>query len=500
MKIVVAVPSEDQKHTAGVRIRYQRLAPYLATLGHDLAIELVEDVATATAGPSDVFLISKCYDARSVVLASELRSRGCQVGADFFDDYYTQAQDSRFVHLRQWLAQIAGSLSFGLCSTRSMLETADRYLPGRPFHVMNDPSEDVTREELAQSLATKLERAQRTGTIDIGWFGIGDNPYFDVGLSDLRYFGEPLASAVSHGLQPRLTILTNRRAMTPSRLELLARLPIPWTMEEWSEEAEQQLLARSYACFLPVNAQRFSTAKSLNRAVTALSAGAQVLSAGYPLYRAFDPFIYRSATSLAADAAAGQPLLRHETLSDLLALLDRHANPAAEAAALVSFIEGLPVAEAADSPLYAVIHGRHSGIAIHKSIQKRRHLSIAGAFPIREINYDMTVTPAQGEDSVTVNLSAAAMRYLCPDLAAGATQTRNANGKTMMAIELADADLRQAASAVNPPSKHDSIILWRYRADMQAMETLVRRLFGDKVSCLASEQMSPYLAGLGHPR
>ena len=496
MRIVVAVPSEDQKHTAGVRIRYHRLAPFVTALGHELVVELVDDIVAGPSVPSDVFLISKCYDARSVILASELRGRGCQVGADFFDDYYTQFRDSRFVHLRQWLGQIAGSLTFGLCSTRSMQETAGTYLPGRPFHVMNDPCEAAAMDDLEPALAAKLERTQRTGIIDIGWFGIGDNPYFDVGLSDLRYFGDTLASAACHGLQPRLTILTNRRAMTPARLALLSRLPIPWTLEEWSEEAELQLLAASYACFLPVNAQRFSTAKSLNRAVTALTAGAQVLSAGYPLYTTFDPFIYRSAGDLAADAAGGRPLVRQETLSDLLALLDRHANPAAEARALVSFIESLPAAATSDSPLYAVVHGRHSGIAIHKSVQRRRHLSIAGAFPIREINYDMTLAPGSADGVVTVNLSAAAMKHVRPEMAANATPIRNANGKAMMAIEIADRALRQVANAVTPPSRHDSITLWRYQTDMRAIEALVRTLFGGTVQCLASEQMSPYLSGL----
>ena len=500
MRIVVAVPSEDQKHTAGVRIRYHRLAPFVAALGHELVVELVDDISAGAAAPSDVFLISKCYDARSVILASELRGRGCQVGADFFDDYYTQSRDSRFVHLRQWLRQIAGSLTFGLCSTRSMQETAGKYIPGRPFHVMNDPYETASMDELEQMLTAKLERTQRTGVIDIGWFGIGDNPYFDVGLSDLRYFGDALASAKSHGFQPRLTILTNRRAMTPARLALLSRLPIAWTLEEWSEEAELQLLGSSYACFLPVNAQRFSTAKSLNRAVTALTAGAQVLSAGYPLYKTFDPLIYRSAAHLAADAAAGRPLLRQETLPDLSAMLDRHANPAVEARALVSFIEGLPTVATPHSPLYAVVHGRHSGIAIHKSVQRRRHLSIAGAFPIREINYDVTLAPGTAGGAVTVNLSAAAMKQLRPEFAAGATPIRNANGKAMMAIEIADPALRQVADAVTPPSRHDSINLWRYQADMRAIESLVHNLFGSKVQCLASEQMSPFLAGMELPR
>ena len=100
MKIAVLIPSEKQKEQAGVRIRYDRIAEPLKALGHSLELIPIQSLTEAQSRKHDVFLVSKCYDARAPLAAMHLAAAGKFVGVDLFDDYFSQRQDSRFIRLR----------------------------------------------------------------------------------------------------------------------------------------------------------------------------------------------------------------------------------------------------------------------------------------------------------------------------------------------------------------------------------------------------------------
>ena len=100
MKICVLLPDEPKDQQAGLRIRYLRMTAPLRALGHDLALVPVQNLTRGTLGAHDVYLLSKCYDARALVAMHALQAAGKRVGADFFDDYFSQIDDTRFVRLR----------------------------------------------------------------------------------------------------------------------------------------------------------------------------------------------------------------------------------------------------------------------------------------------------------------------------------------------------------------------------------------------------------------
>ena len=156
MRICVLVPSEDHLATAGVRIRYQRIGGRLKAQGHELSLMLIDNVNPHGKQLADVYLLSKCHDARSLVLAAELRPRGIHLGADFFDDYYTLGGDSRFVHIREWLRDIGPYLTFAMCSTPLMRESLESLLPHLPCHLMNDPYDAVDSGKLGLAIERKI--------------------------------------------------------------------------------------------------------------------------------------------------------------------------------------------------------------------------------------------------------------------------------------------------------------------------------------------------------
>lgn len=416
MKISVLIPSEEYLQQAGARIRYQRIEAHLRALGHELTAHPIDEFTSPGVFVDDVYLISKIHDARSLIAADIAREAGKLVGVDLFDDYYSQHENPRLARMRLWLHILKPKLDFLLCSTPEMRDLGLHLLPGVPAHVMNDPAPAIDMGHLSDLLAHKLKTAHETRQIKLLWFGMGDNPHFSVGLSDLVAWGPELVRLGGKGFEVRLHILTNRRALTADTLAMLRQLPLEARIEEWTEVRESELLAESLACFLPVNAQNFSIVKSLNRAATALSSGTQILSAGYPLYAAMGTFIYREPLKLLADLDAQQPLLRVETLGQLSELFGQWADAEQEASSFAAFLGGLAQRAPVPRPLFtAVIHGINSPPFAHKFAQRARALSVASPFYKGKLNLDVKFEFAAKGDSLVVLVSEKRLAALAPE-------------------------------------------------------------------------------------
>ena len=175
---------------------------------------------------------------------------------------------------------------------------------------MPDPFPEIDPSALVGAVTAKLERARSQRVIDVVWYGNGSNPFFGVGLCDVAAFSWSLADLASGSFDVRLSILTDQPSMTAGNLARLSKLPVRYRLEAWSLEAEQAALAQALVSFIPVNGQSFSRAKSYNRALTAISAGVQVLSPGFPLYRDLAPAIYTDALELLSDVECNKCRIR----------------------------------------------------------------------------------------------------------------------------------------------------------------------------------------------
>jgi hypothetical protein len=387
MKITVLVPSEEYRSYAGARIRYGRLQPKLRELGFELQLEEI-DRFDADRATCDVLLISKCHDARSLVIAARMAQRGRVVGVDLFDDYFSQRSDSRLARYRNWFRQLLPNCTFAMCSTPVLADVVRSYRD-LPVHVLNDPADDFDIAGMPECLAEKLQEARERKLIRLAWFGVGDNGHFNVGLSDLAGFAGQLRMLRRGNSDVQLTVLTNERALGTTGLAYLAQLSVPTMVEEWSTDRERALLDESLACFVPVNAQPFSAAKSLNRAVTALSAGCQVISAGYPLYAPLDDLIYRDPADFIADLEQGDLRLSPRSMPRLRQAITAIASANAEASALSSFLEGIkPTAPDLAQPI-ALLHGHQPSGAAHDLVQSLHGFSIASPYCNAQLDFDV---------------------------------------------------------------------------------------------------------------
>jgi len=413
MKLIVLVPSEAYRSYAGARIRYNRVAPALQL--HDVHLTLVDigqcDPETACC---DGILISKCHDARAFVAAAEFARRGKLVGVDLFDDYFSQMTDSRLIRHRSWLAQLVPLCDFALCSTEVMAKVVRQYRSSLPTHIMNDPA---ALESFAQASALserKALSARDERRIRVCWFGVGDNPYFPVGVADVAAYGTVLASLSRSGMDVSLKVVTNERALSADGLSMLRQLPVKTDIEEWTSEAERRALHDAFVAFVPVSAQPFSVGKSLNRAVTALSMGCQVLSVGYPLYTVFDSLIYRDPLALLKDLDRGAMRFSAASQSMTQHLVQTFASAQVEAAKLARFLSSLVPQSSADAGPICVIHGHSTRLETHNFVRQVHGLSVASPHSAAPFDFDVVFrgTPA----GLQMLVSKSAAERLLPEM------------------------------------------------------------------------------------
>lgn len=421
MKMTVIVSSPQFLNTAGSRIRYQRLHGPLSRAHCQLSITTISDLPDFDMNRGDnVYLFSKVHDARGLALARQLRAEGGIIGVDLFDDYFSQVDDARFAAQRLWLTEIACFADFFLCSTERMKQVASRYFKNTAGHVLNDPFDRFEPQRLGAAIESKRRKAVDTATIEMLWFGIGENPNFPVGLHDLAYFGTCLHHFRRLGFALNLKVLTNDRALTPAGLTLLKNLQVEPVVREWSVEREAALLESSLVSFLPVNGQGFSAAKSLNRAVTAVTAGTQVLTAGYPLYHALSSFIYRHPASLVDDIRSGAMLTSEQTLPALGATLAKISDPETEARSLHAFLLSViahrqRAYSSSEAPI-AILHGAQSTGVVDKLARRYGWLSLGTPFTPIGPTYDAHLAVFERGGKPCVRLTKAVRDRLVDDL------------------------------------------------------------------------------------
>ena len=400
MKICIVIQSDDFRDSAGMRIRYDRFRDSLDSAEVTIEAATIAELAAAKTLDHDVYVFCKTFDIAALLLARRVRAAGKAVGQDLFDDYFSQHSDSRLQRYRDWLRDMATVTDFAICSTPQMAEVVRPYLPDLPITAIDDPVIGFEPAAVAALAEQKVEQARSTRSIDLLWFGIGDNPFFPVGLTDLAACEGELATMQRLGWTVRLRILTNRRPFEGAGGEVLRRFGLGFELIEWSEEREREELAAASVAIIPVNGQAFSRAKSLNRAVTALAAGCQVLNPGYPLYERLGEFVYRSTEQLLDDLSAGRCRLGAASIDELAATLAVLADPSKAASSFVAeaqaALERLSFRKRAAGPV-CLLHGRASPIAAHKAVGAIGGYSVKTIFCKAGWNFPIRFESEHGE-------------------------------------------------------------------------------------------------------
>ncbi len=504
MKIRALVQSLQWLDRAGVRIRYRRIAPRLESLGASITVDVIDNLPAQGLIDDDVVILSKCTDARALLVADSLRERGIVVGVDMFDDYFSPGISPCHSH-REFLRDIASRVDFFLCSTERMREVAREFGAAVPAHVLNDPFDTLDKAVLSRRLAEKREQVIESRRLDIVWFGNGDNPVFPVGLTDVAAFAPALQPLVESPFNVRLRVLTNLRAMRVENLARLRALPLPIQLEEWSEAGEEEARDSSLVSFLPVNHQNFSIAKSLNRGISALTGGTQILSAGFDLYGGIGNFVYRDAKCLLDDLAADSLRLRPETVPSLEISMDELADPANEADRLLAFLRGLIDPSKSGSRLLyanhqsprAVVHGRRSSGSTAAFCRDRGIVSVGSPFSAAGRRFDMSFEFGRRGQGIRIWVGYPGANAIAPDVRAQLQEANAADSSYPFVMDLPNVSAAHALRSLRPfmlASRAGQMV--HYATVMAAIEEIVGTILpGTHV--IQSEIESP-LMGLSH--
>ncbi|MCB4393864.1 hypothetical protein FZZ91_00640 [Synechococcus sp. HB1133] len=339
MRILVSTSNLEWANSAGARIRYKRLIPYFEIDTVQLIIIPTSHITAQLIKKSDIVIIAKDYSLNSIKLISYCQSKEIKIGLDLFDDYFSDRNISSLIYLQNWLDVASKMVNFIICSTTRMEQISHQFIRSDLVHKISDTRKpNILIDETNHLLNEKIDAYKHNGQINILWFGIGDNPIFDVGLVDLSTYSNALFKLRSSFEYPRLTILTNERALTAKSLTSISNLPIEVNLEIWTEETEDALLRETNIAFLPVSHQKFSIAKSTNRCLTALTYGCQVLSNGFDLYSEFSEFIYKTTDDLVKDFQSKKFKFNSNSLVDFDELCDSRYSPKVEATSFINFI------------------------------------------------------------------------------------------------------------------------------------------------------------------
>ena len=259
MKIIFIVPSSQWLTSAGVRIRYQRLEPFFKINDCIVNIIPIQDISESCLHSADVVIISKVFSSDSIHIMTLCRTFGVKIGVDLFDDYFSDNRLSVFRRFHDWLKLTSQIIDFIICSTDRMKSVASQYFNPQLVHKINDTKDpSITFSETKRLLNAKTVELSEKSHLNVLWFGMGDNPYFNVGINDLSNYSNALFQINKLTTSIDFTILTNERALNAKNLTRISRLPIHSKLEIWSETKEENYLKESHLAFMPVSHQNFS--------------------------------------------------------------------------------------------------------------------------------------------------------------------------------------------------------------------------------------------------
>ena len=215
-------------------------------------------------------------------------------------------------------------------------------------------------------------------------------------------------------------------------LEQLRRLSLPFVIREWSKKREQDALSRSLVSFIPANFQQFSTAKSLNRGVSALVGGTQVLTAGFPLYESLGDYIYDDAATLMDDLESSNLKLSPKRMKHFCRWIAKRANPATEAQRLVKFLGRQIKLAPHGSDLerqWVVLHGAKSTASINSLAQRLGWLSLGSPLLPAGMKCDAHLGYFGADPSVRLRVSQTGLEQLPEELRVAAVWANPESGK-----------------------------------------------------------------------
>lgn len=293
--------SELDPKNAGYRVRTLPLVAELRAQGETVEVHNISALPQAVGNigaQARAVVISKPADSVTDLCMRRFSALGVPVVIDLFDNYFSwsAAAEQKQIHW-QWLRALNGASM--VISSTDFLKEVICTLTDKPVLRVSDlvpvfPAYCMTSEWLS----IKWERPP---CIELLWFGISGNPYYQAGLEDLVRWAEVLRDMTTRldgCATVRLTVCTNRVPAVAAVLKTLRAHQVDTRYVEWTIAACEALLDSSHVALLPTNLSGFSLSKTHNRCSEALTRGCLVLSSARSPYEDLGGAVFNAPEAL----------------------------------------------------------------------------------------------------------------------------------------------------------------------------------------------------------
>lgn len=285
MTNIIWIVENNDPGNAGVEIRLKPIVKRLEDLSayvkvqtyRDLHIQLLDD---ANIDKNLFFVLSKPSKPEYISYILALQARGCLVGIDIFDNYYSPSLALRHFGVQCVWNNALINADFCIFSTSFLARYASAVsIRKKLSFVICDPVDSnqgsITRN-LKKDKWTQLSLLKQE--VRVAWFGIDANPYFEVGLADiyrnipkLLEIKDSIIKTMGPQAMMKFSICTKKTKHMEPLLSALWSLGIPAQFIEWSKVACAELLFNTHIVFLPTNNEIFSLSKTHNRLVDSIA-------------------------------------------------------------------------------------------------------------------------------------------------------------------------------------------------------------------------------------
>jgi len=412
-KKIYWIVADVNTRNAGYRVRTLPLANALAAHSIHIAILSMKDFHAnilKIAIDAAIVIVAKPGDSDSYLCMKYLKTNGVPVLVDLFDNYFSwsPALVKRGIPWH-WLRAV--ELCAGICASTPTIAATVRSLGFENIQNVSDASPDEYSAFVpGLNFHAKWDAPE---VLELLWFGISENPYFNAGIEDLISWIQvvsTLRTMLQSRYTVRLTLCTNRVSSVQDAIIYYAREGFDVRFEEWTEEGCTQLLSNSHVVLIPTNLSSFSRSKTHNRCSDSIWQQCLVLASANGPYNDIPGAVHTSLDTLTGTLLQ----LGHERIATQLnesaAFILTHHQVADQALGLAQLIQRAqkapPHRSAAAALPPVLIAGEAMSISTLKLSRKLDYLSAGIADSAVNGNFDFLLTAVDADnDTLTLRIS-----------------------------------------------------------------------------------------------
>lgn len=323
------VMADVSETSAGYRLRIRPLIEKISASGVTITIISEQELAKQIkkiAEEAHTVISSKPGNIRIFLCLKYLAQQNIKIIVDLFDNYFSWSP-TLFQYGAYWNWPRVLQVASRVCVSTRFLQNTLLQLNASNVCLIPDPLPPVAHE--LASYFTDNGKWQDITCIELLWFGINSNPYFQAGLEDLitwMPYIVKICANLQHQFDIRITICTKRVPEVETVLHELRQRALYGRFVEWTEEVCEELIEQSHVVLIPSNLTGFSLSKTHNRCSDALARGCLVLSSPNGPYYNIPGGVLSSVTELCQLLLTKQPLAIQSKLQQSLDFIEQDCD------------------------------------------------------------------------------------------------------------------------------------------------------------------------------